>query len=313
MTFDKNATQESEWNALVSRDGATTLIDMLTYCRPAGSVTEARFIARFIDSIPGMQSDSFGNRFLTVGSAPAVTLWSSHTDSVHKKDGRQELIRTASHVLMRKDGKDCLGADCATGVWLMREMIHAGVPGLYVFHRDEESGGNGSAHIAKHAPDMLAGIKHAIAFDRKGIESVITHQMGGRCCSDAFAKALGAMLGKKFRPDDTGTFTDTANYTHLIPECTNVSVGYYAQHTKEETQSLPFALRLRDRLIKGDFSTLPCERDPFEDDYTAYSSVSRYTKDLRDLVWANPDAVTEFLEDQGFDIADLEPYLPRRK
>ena len=46
----------------------------------------------------------------------------------------------------------------------MREMILAGIPGLYVFHRNEESGGAGSDWIARETPWELHGIKAAIAF-----------------------------------------------------------------------------------------------------------------------------------------------------
>jgi acetylornithine deacetylase/succinyl-diaminopimelate desuccinylase-like protein len=54
---------------------------MLTYCRPAKSPTEAKFIERFLRPL-GVKRDKFGNHFLKIGGAPKV-LWSSHTDSVH--------------------------------------------------------------------------------------------------------------------------------------------------------------------------------------------------------------------------------------
>ncbi len=312
MTRETKAMSKSEtaWRALIATPGARDLVEMLTYARPAWSATEESFIARFIDSVPGMASDSFGNRYIAIGAAP-VTLWSSHTDSVHRTEGRQELIRTHGHVIMRKDGKQCLGADCATGVWLMLEMIAASIPGLYVFHRDEESGGRGSRFIATKTPHMLDGIRHAIAFDRKGESSVITHQSGGRCCSDTFANALANALGEGWKGDDGGTFTDTANYVDLVPECTNVSVGYRAQHTGNETQSMPFALALRDTLISRDWSDLPCERDPV----ATYDAPFTFADDeeLRDAIWAEPSAVADFLLDQGFTMDDLRPYTPRRK
>lgn len=43
------------------------LIAMLEYKRPAFSKSEKEFISRFIDSVPGIQEDRFGNRWLMLG------------------------------------------------------------------------------------------------------------------------------------------------------------------------------------------------------------------------------------------------------
>lgn len=143
----------------------------------------------------------------------------------------------------------------------MREMILAGKPGLYVFHRAEEIGGLGSDYIATHGADLLKGITSAIALDRKGYQDVITFQ-GRRGCSDIFAESLAAGLGMNFRADDSGLFTDTANYFTLVPECTNLSVGYFAQHSKHESLDSEFLVALRHKLIALDTSKLIIARDP---------------------------------------------------
>jgi hypothetical protein len=54
----------------------------------------------------------------------------------------------------------CLGADDAAGVWLLCEMIRAGIPGLYVFHRNEERGGRGAEFFAKHKVCADPGGEH---------------------------------------------------------------------------------------------------------------------------------------------------------
>lgn len=143
----------------------------------------------------------------------------------------------------------------------MLEMIKAKRPGLYVFHRGEECGGLGSSYIAASTPKLLNGIDMAIALDRMGYDSVITYQ-GVRTASDEFAKSLAAQLGGTFAPDDMGIFTDTANYDHLIPECTNVSVGYHKQHGPNESQDIIFLVRLREKLLALDTTTLTIARDP---------------------------------------------------
>src|SRR5690606_9250117 len=98
-------------------------------------------------------------------------------------------------------------------------------------------------------------------------DSVITEQMFGRCCSDEFAKAISnslnsCNLGFKFSPDPTGIYTDSAKFMSLVPECTNISVGYYSEHTNSEKQDLDFLKRLCKGVCLVDWENLPIKRDP---------------------------------------------------
>ena len=245
-------------------------IEMLACMRPASSKAEKRFIQQFIAPL-GALPDSHGNYWLTIpqpGDVPSQVLWSSHTDTVHRQGGIQSLAVVDTMVSAVKS--DCLGADCTTGVWLMRQMILARVPGVYVFHRAEEIGGLGSQAIACRGDQRLAPIKFAIAFDRKGVDSVITHQMMGRCCSEAFVASITPMLPGAYRSDKTGSFTDTANYVDDISECTNISVGYYAQHTAAETQDLSHMVKLARALALFDETQLVAERDPTITEYDGF-------------------------------------------
>jgi putative aminopeptidase FrvX len=285
------------------------LMEMLTYRRPAGSKAERKFINRFIRPL-GVKQDEAGNLIKRIGDAPVM--WSSHTDTVHRSSGRQ--------LLMEKDGivtapnSTCLGADDTAGVWLMVQMIRRNVPGLYVFHRAEECGGYGSLHIAKANRALLDGIDYAIALDRKGEQSIVTHQWGGRCCSDEFARALAKALGLGMKPDDGGTFTDTANYMEHVPECTNISVGYYLQHSSSEWLNVAYLFKLLDALVALDTTSLPVMRDhtatnesgdwswAFKDTETTtddrFAGMSNYEA-LRDVVRHHPEAVADFLDQYG--------------
>lgn len=308
-----------------------TLLAMLGYRRPAGSNAEAAFISRFLAPL-GCKADAYGNMILRLGSAPV--LWSSHTDTVHRKPGSQ-LIQMSDDCVITAPRSDCLGADCTAGVWLMVEMIRAGVPGLYIFHREEEVGGCGSSYIASKTPELVDGIKFAIAFDRRGTTSVITHQGRGRCCSDAFASSLIAGLDLGMEHDDGGTFTDTANYVDLVAECTNVSVGFQNEHRSTESLDLGHLLRLRDALLRLDLDRLVDVRKPGEDDDYWNSSLwgdkweddekfadkwdvaprfmggsgrtkSRAKYDqLQDLVLEHPDAVADLLDALGVTAQDI--------
>lgn len=303
------------------------LLEMHTYARPAGSKTEKVFISRYLDSISGMMKDTFGNRFIRLGNAPV--LWSSHTDTVHKQGGRPRVTYGDGLLTLNPNEitANCLGADCSVGVWIMRQMILRGVPGLYVFHREEEIGGHGSKHIATKTPELLDGIDYAIALDRKGTNSVITKQLW-RTASDEFADAFAEYLGPFWSVDDGGTFTDTANYTDLVPECTNLSVGYYNAHSRDEILDVSFAADLLERLSNLDTNSLPVIRQKGEDNwrdedmsywsrwhegYKEPLKVKKSWNNLQDLVYMNPELVADMLEELGISEGDVESYIANRK
>jgi len=146
-----------------------------------------------------------------------------------------------------------------------------GTDGLYVFHIGEECGGIGSNYISTQTPELVEGMNYCIAFDRYEYGHIITHQTGGRCCSDDFVAGLAGKLNPLLPPKEQmsgnsgGSFTDSANYTKLIPECTNVSVSYKSQHTKHENFDLVwFRDILVPALLKITWHDLPVVRDPNE-------------------------------------------------
>ncbi|KQR67852.1 M28 family peptidase [Rhizobium sp. Leaf341] len=251
-----------------------TILAMFSYKRPMGSPTEQAFIDRYLTPL-GFKRDSYKNLVLRVGENPRI-LFSSHVDTVHVTEGIQQLHYDGATLQLAKSARatsSCLGADCTAGVWLMTEMVKAAVPGIYVIHHGEENGCIGSGDLAKGNPAFFDDIEAAIAFDRYGYTSVITHQMGRRTASDAFAASFGTTLTAALDcdcgliADDGGAYTDTNEYARLVPECTNISVGYHSQHSKNETQHVPFLILLRDGLLAMDWSKLVIERDPSVIDY----------------------------------------------
>jgi len=287
-----------------------SLFYMLQTMRPAGSKTEESFIDRWIKPL-GTESDGYGNEVIRIGDS--LVMYSSHTDTVHRNEGSQRIkIANGWISLHYKERRaSCLGADCTAGVWLMREMILARAPGLYVFHREEESGGHGSQWIAENNPGLLEGIVACIALDRKGTDSIITHQYGGRCASDTFAVSMAKQF-KGFKADDTGSFTDSANYTHLIPECTNLSIGYEDAHTEKERLNLFHLIEMREQLIRFDISRVNIRREPTPK-VTALPRCDRgawNVWDERESGWDGRDNraarnVTEFCRLYPDEVADL--------
>jgi hypothetical protein len=247
------------------------LIEMFDHCRPHDSKATLDFALKWLKPL-GAKIDARGNWTLRIGEDSKV-IWSSHIDTVDWNEGPKNVVLSHTTGVLRLSDKDksssCLGADCTTGVWIMREMAKAKVPGLYIWHEAEESGGQGSSWIVKNKPELLAGMQAAIAFDRKGFSDVITEQSGGMCCSDEFAKALAKQLPNTgFKPDPTGSFTDTANYTDTVPECTNLSIGYFSQHGKNETQNVIFAMLMRAAMLRFKEDKLVIKRTPGEGKHT---------------------------------------------
>lgn len=252
---------------------------ILEWVRPSGSVSEQVFAdwleARIVQLGYNPERDGYGNLF--VKTAGCTTLFTSHTDTVHAHglEGRQEVsFENGFAFLTNPRNGHVLGADCGTGIYIMLKLLEHGVRANYAFYRDEEVGGLGSEYSVKTNPDFYQPIRHAVAFDRKDVCSVITHQWCGRCCSDEFAKALGGKLGLK--PDNTGSFTDTANMAHIVPECTNLSVGYYDQHKASEMQDLGYLSEFMEKLKTVDWQSLPVERKPEDGQCSDYDGYPDY-------------------------------------
>lgn len=296
------------------------LFKMLSYKRPAGSKAEEQFILNFLEPL-GVERDDAGNLHKIVGESEIV--WSSHTDTVHQLSGRQKILISPRGIIgLKSQNSKCLGADCTAGVWLMTQMIQAGIPGHYVFHRAEEIGGKGSSWIAANAAERFKPYRAVIAFDRRKTTSIITHQWGGRCCSDDFARSLSAVIGLDHKLDPTGSFTDSANYTGIVGECTNVSVGFEHEHSKDETLDVNYLFALRDAMLQFDESKLTFVRAPGEEDpeeKTWYRSrrtvrvISPWAdQSMYQFVKENPYSVAEYFEDMGITVDVLRQMLRNR-
>jgi len=168
-----------------------------------------------------------------------------------------------------------IGADDKAGMAIILTMIMAGVPGHYCIFDGEEVGCVGSEAFTMGNPDLLAGITHAIAFDRAGKHDVITHQGFGMTCSVECAEAISTLLndgtGFIYSPCDTGVLTDTLTLSKSYPamECTNLSVGYEGAHSQSEVQDVGHMSNLCARCVAiGDgWSTLPVVKHEETQDY----------------------------------------------
>jgi len=207
-----------------------------------------------------MQKDAHGNYFYTIGNSR--TIFASHLDTVSSK--HEAVTHVVDGDTIKTDGTTTLGADDKAGVCVMVWMIKNNIPGTYYFFIGEEVGCIGSGLAAKNG--LFKGLyDRIISFDRRGTNSIITHQSWSRCCSDAFADAFCDELNKSglsYIKDDGGVYTDSAEFVDLIPECTNVSVGYYSEHTTRENQNIKHLIDLCNACILVEWENLPTLRDP---------------------------------------------------
>ena len=246
-----------------------TLARALSIKRPSGSASEKYFADWLHTHLPrrshiAVSYDAAGNLHVDARQDPlSRTLFVAHMDTVHREEGANRIRKTQG--MWYADGA-CLGADDGAGCALLMHLLHAQIPGYYIFTVSEERGGIGAKFLADHSPELLGQFDRAIAFDRRGIDSVITHQGWGRCCSDDFASALSGELCADgvlmYLGDDTGVYTDTAEFTDIIPECTNISVGYYNEHSDRETLDIHHFTALAAAVVKIKWDALPTVRDP---------------------------------------------------
>lgn len=215
----------------------------------------------------GYKKDKHGNYYVTVGR-DFTTMFTCHLDTACSYE--KTVNHTFNGKYIKTDGKTILGADDKAGMVVILYMIEKKVPGLYYFFVGEEVGCIGSSKLAQDFDWM--DISKVVSFDRRGTTSVITEQMCGVCCSDEFAydlsdKLNATGLGLELIPDDTGILTDSAQFVDFIPECTNISVGYYNEHTRKECQDIDFLSKLCRACTMIDWESLPVVRIPGEDEY----------------------------------------------
>lgn len=262
----------------------------------------------------GFYQDQHGNYWQHIGPPEAHRIiFAAHLDTVGTTVRRVNHKFSKDKRLVYSDGKTILGADDKAGVAILLHMVAMQKPGTYALFRQEESGCVGSKLAADTLP---AGAYDAvISFDRAGYSDIITHQTGTRTASDAFADELADRLngvypgGFKYEKCDGGVYTDSNSFKRVVPECTNISVGYYGQHGYKESQDLLWLEALASACTLINWQTLPIERDPtkIESKYSyAPWTGSRYWDDddgFHDPVSRNLDRV---LSGNGSTVAYME-------
>lgn len=216
------------------------------------------------------------NFYHVVGDGTSKSLFCAHLDTASRIC--KDIHHGFSGNMIYTKSDTILGADDKAGVMVLLYMIYNNVPGTYYFFAGEECGRLGSEAAAKDYYDKFSKFERAVAFDRRGYGSIISNQMFSECCSDLFVDSLifeFEQNGMKFKDDPTGSYTDTASFLGIIPECTNISIGYDSEHSSKEKLNINYAWQVANAVCGIDWDGLPVERVP-EEPYS-YFSPRRYT------------------------------------
>ena len=247
----------------------TPLYEALGLKRSAGSPEEADFAAwlvkRYIANLKKV--DEAGNLHFEVGDSK--TLFVAHIDTCHRSHGINT-FRLEDNIIYA--GQECLGADDGAGASLLCHLMTNAIPGYYIFTRQEECGGIGAGHLANTFPALLRRFDRSICFDRRGTSEIITVQSMERCASSEFADALSIEFMEQdmlYMESENGTYTDNKEFSHLIAENVNISVGYENEHGSKELLDLNHLLSLGAAVLAIDWENLPVVRKP---EVMSYSS-----------------------------------------
>lgn len=255
-------------------------------------------------------------------------LFVAHTDTVDTPSLGDRKLETAGEIvaLAPDQPNRCLGADDGAGVYILLRLLEAKVEGGYLFTTGEERGGIGVNFFIQHNSDTLRKFDMCLEFDRYGYQEIITEQSPGTCASDTFALSLARLLNATeesfdYYPSPEGLYTDNADLSEFIPECVNVSVGYYGHHTNNEWLDFGHVERLINALLVlsevDAFSSLPIDREAGDwgDDYPLSPAWAenliapvQEVKTVQDFVTEYPAVVTEFLENIGVDLWELDDF-----
>ena len=262
----------------------------------------------------GYKEDGFGNYFIQIGNSPS-TMFTCHLDTASQRE--EGVNHVFDGKFIKTDGKTILGADDKAGMTILLYMIEKNVEGLYYFFIGEERGCVGSRLASSNwsSFDFSSYITKCISFDRRGTSSVITEQLYGVCCSLEFAKDLSKRLNDaessfNFKPDPTGIYTDSAQFTSLISECTNISVGYYNEHSTSERQDIKHLEKLCEAVCKVDWEALSIVKEPgyyhddFHDDDDHWETDTNQNFQTHNFTWVSWEGKTSkmMISDQQIDI-----------
>lgn len=237
----------------------------------------------------------------------------AHLDTVKDADMSKSLyLDPIKNALYREGG--ILGADDIAGCAII--MNHAENIN-FVFFRDEEIGGLGSAEMSRNNRFIKDvndnNITCFIELDRMNSSDIIGSQNG--YCDTDLDEAVANILGYKLA---TGVWTDIDNIKEIKPGV-NLSVGYYRQHSASEYLMIDEFMYINGKImdlkngLKNEFK--PAPEDYFYNAYRNYFTNYKWTSSPKldvhmiDFLELKYGLIREDIQMLGYDFFDSEGML----
>lgn len=223
---------------------------LLSIVSPSYSEDPMRnYLIDFIDTnIPDavMEKDQHGNLYITKTKKdnppsfyPCIV---AHMDEVITDIPEREIVKVANFFIgiSRVNGdKAGTGGDDKCGIYVCLEMLRLMDHVKVAFFIAEEVGGVGSNCCDM---DFFTDCRFVLQPDRYGNSSVITRTNGMEVTTPEFEDDLSDLMATfNYQCDNGGTFTDIGVLAKrgLELAVSNISCGYYDQHTEEEVVCIP--------------------------------------------------------------------------
>ena len=202
---------------------------------------------------------------------PGRPLLSAHMDMVntesYKLKGEECFINepvfttdnaTNLRLYRDKDRKNqtSLGADDKNGIWVILNLLQAGVPVNFLFCHGEEVGCVGSSQVVadEDLGKLIESCSFGIIIDRRNPGDIIGYENKYCMCLDDKIQTYAEQNGYAFSCA-RGSCSDADKVSQLL-ECVNLSCGYYDAHTSTEytnLNELQNTLEFVNLLTGGDF------------------------------------------------------------
>lgn len=185
-----------------------------------------------------VMEDSFGNIFITKGTAGSYPCVSAHLDEVHLPVEKSLVVDGDMIYAVDAAGERAgIGADDKNGLWIIIRLLHE-KPLLKValFVQEERDGEIAGCRGSKACSlDFFNDVRYILAVDRKGDADVVTVGKGDirLCDDDIFPIDILRKYGYECVP---GGRTDVVALKErgLQTPCCNIGCGYYNAHKPDE-------------------------------------------------------------------------------
>jgi hypothetical protein len=263
------------------------LIELLNFRTYSKSKTQDVFVNYlkdyFKDKAGKVDTDSYGNLYVTKGNAKVYPCVVAHTDINQSEKVKPQVIQTDEWIFGfdNHSGEQCgIGADDKVGVYFAVHMFDLFDNIKLFFPKDEEIGLVGTS-VANQ--NFFKDCSMLVQLDRRSFTNdLCTYTNGIEVCSEEFTEAAKPFLEKYLYTTARGLCTDIGGIKKFdTVDCVamNISCGYINEHSDEEVISIPHfenALNFGFEILKMGVDYKWVHTVPKITENLSYSSERRY-------------------------------------